>query len=211
MGSPGAVKQSDALHGCMLSAALIEPMAQQQDATASGAAPVECASPWDSLDATGDGLTVDNFLTTRMSQAINLLRRTVTLPYAKAAGLTVSEWRILSLVAHTKTIPFAKLVVQSSSDKALVSRTVRLLEGRGFVRTQTDGNTPRKRVTVFITPEGDVLHARVIPIARQRQAAMIRVMTPEERRGMYHGLRKLIDQCVAEGAPEDDAADGRDP
>jgi DNA-binding MarR family transcriptional regulator len=173
-------------------------------------APDGGASPWDALDASGTGLTVDNFLTTRMSQAISLLRRTVTLPYAKAAGLTVSEWRILSLVSHAQRIAFALLVQQSSSDKALVSRTVRLLESRGFVRTESDGPTPRKRLTVFITPEGDALHARVIDIARQRQAAMVRVMTPAERRGMYHGLTKLIAQCRAEGVAEDDAGDGVD-
>ncbi len=168
------------------------------------------ASPWDGLDAFGTGLTVDNFLTTRMSQAISLLRRTVTLPYAKAAGLTVSEWRILSLVSHAQKIAFALLVQQSSSDKALVSRTVRLLESRGLVRTESDGPTPRKRLTVFITPEGDALHAGVIDIARQRQAAMIRVMTPEERRGMYHGLTKLIGQCRAQGVVDDEGADGVD-
>ena len=183
-------------------------MTKQEKITPSPGPPVSGVSPWDALDATGEDLLVHDFLTTRMSQAINLLRRTVTLPYAKAAGLTVSEWRILSLVAHAQTIPFAALVIQSSSDKALVSRTVRLLEGRGLVRTETDGNTPRKRITVFVTPEGDALHARVIPIARQRQAAMIRVMTPDERRSMYHGLGKLIDQCVADGALQDGMAEG---
>ncbi len=185
-------------------------MTKQEKTPHAHSPPDSNVSPWDTLGANGDGLSVHNFLTTRMSQAINLLRRTVTLPYAKAAGLTVSEWRILSLVSHVKKIAFAKLVVQSSSDKALVSRTVRLLEGRGFVRTETDGNTPRKRITVFITPQGDALHARVIPIARQRQAEMIRVMALEERRGMYHGLGKLIEQCVAEGASDDDVDDGRD-
>ncbi len=185
-------------------------MKNQEEARSPSEAPASDPSPWDTLDASGEGLTVDNFLTTRMSQAINLLRRTVTLPYAREAGLTVSEWRILSLVSHAQKIPFAELVVQSSSDKALVSRTVRLLESRGFVRTETDGNTPRKRITVFITPEGEALHTRVIPVARQRQAAMIRVMTPEERRGMYHGLGKLIDQCVAEGVQENGAGDGHD-
>ena len=203
-----SVEQFDALHGLPARQDARHPMTKQEKITPSPGPPVSGVSPWDALDATGRDLLVHDFLTTRMSQAINLLRRTVTLPYAKAAGLTVSEWRILSLVSHAQTIPFAELVIQSSSDKALVSRTVRLLEGRGFVRTETDGNTPRKRITVFITLEGNALHARVIPIARQRQAALIRVMTPDERRSMYHGLRKLIDQCVADGALQDGMAEG---
>ncbi len=36
------------------------------------------------------------------------------------------------------------------------------------------------------------------------------VMSPEERRGMYHGLTRLIAQCRAEGVTEGDGADGED-
>lgn len=43
-----------------------------------------------------------------------------------------------------------------------------------------------------------MLHTRVVPIARERQAAMIRVMTGDERCGTYHGLGKLIERCLAE-------------
>ncbi|MEO7938542.1 MAG: MarR family winged helix-turn-helix transcriptional regulator [Burkholderiaceae bacterium] len=185
-------------------------MTQKFDEIPTAPTPGLAPSPWDGLDDAGTGLTVDNFLTTRMSQTINLLRRSVTLPYAKEAGLTVSEWRILSLVAHAGQIAFAELVVQSSSDKALVSRTVRLLEQRSLIRTESAGNTPRKRMTVFITAQGDALHVRVIPLARQRQAEMILVMSPDERRGMFHGLRKLTQRCVEAGSTDDDAADGND-
>jgi hypothetical protein len=75
----------------------------------------EDASPWADLDELGSGLTVDHFLTTMVSQVINGLRRTVTLPYAEAFGVTVPEWRLLSLLAHAKSLPFAELVVQSTS------------------------------------------------------------------------------------------------
>ena len=61
---------------------------------------------------------------------MTILRRDLTSAYAGAAGLSVSEWRVLSLVAHAGTLPFGLLVQQSTSDKALVSRTVRLLEER---------------------------------------------------------------------------------
>ena len=159
--------------------------------------------PWAELDEAGNGLTVDNFLTTLMSQTGNALRRTITLPYAEEFGLTVSEWRLLSLLAHAKRLPFAELVLQSTSDKALVSRTLRLLEGRGLVEIQAEGATPRKRLTCLITPAGEALHDQVMPIARQRQAAMIRLLTPEERRVMYRSLRKLHRYCVS--TPADDA------
>lgn len=163
--------------------------------TQQSASSAAAADPWSDLDEEGTGLTVDAFLTTLMSQVGNALRRTITVPYADGAGLTVSEWRLLSLIAHAGELPFSTLVVQSTSDKALVSRTLRLLEERRLVALAAQGSTPRKKILVAITPEGRALHDRVIPIARRNQAAALRVLTPEERRVMYGALHKLHDHC----------------
>ena len=152
--------------------------------------------PWSGLSEAGDGLTVDNFLTTFMSQVVNALKRSITQPYAQQFGLTVPEWRLLSLLAHAKRLPFADLVLQSTSDKALVSRTVRLLEKRGLVEVQAEGNTPRKRLICFISKDGEALHAKVIPLARRSQAEVIRVMTPEERRVVFHALKRVQQSCL---------------
>lgn len=153
--------------------------------------------PWTDLDEEGNGLTVDHFLTTMISQVINGLRRTLTQPYAEAFGVTVPEWRLLSLLAHAKILPFAELVVQSTSDKALVSRTVRRLETQGMVAIHAEGSTPRKKLTCVITPVGQAFHDKVIPVARQRQAAMIRLLTKEEREMTYRALEKLHAHCMA--------------
>jgi DNA-binding MarR family transcriptional regulator len=157
---------------------------------------VEATNPWADLDEEGNGLTVDHFLTTMVSQVINGLRRTVTLPYAQEFGVTVPEWRLLSLLAHAKSLPFAELVKQSTSDKALVSRTVRRLEAQGLVAIHAEGSTPRKKLTCLLTPAGRAFHDKVIPTARQAQAAMIRLLTPEEREVTYRALKKLHAHCM---------------
>ena len=58
-------------------------------------------------------------------------------------------------------LAFSDLVKQSTSDKALVSRTLKLLEGRGLVELQAEGNTPRKKVYCAVTP-------RARPCTRKR-------------------------------------------
>lgn len=169
-------------------------------------------TPWHDLDEAGTHLTVDAFITTLMSQVGNALRRTITLPYADQFGLSVSEWRVLSLVAHAQRVAFSDLVLQSSSDKALVSRTLKLLEGRGLVALEAEGNTPRKKVYCVITPTGQELHAEAIPIARARQAAAIRALPVEERDAMYRALLKLRAYCremEEEGRGEDGNGKGR--
>lgn len=155
--------------------------------------------PWDSLDEAGTGLSVEHFLTTTVSRVGNALRRTITVPYADAFQITVTEWRMLSVLAHAHTLPFARLVTASATDKALVSRTLRLLETRGLVAMSSQGHTPRKKLQCTITPEGQALHDRIIPIARQRQASMLRVLSPQERRVVYQALNKLHQHCLLLG------------
>lgn len=167
--------------------------------------PSSSPTPWTELDAQGNGLTVDAFLTTLMSQVGSALRRTITVPYATQFGLSVSEWRVLSLVAHAGRIAFADLVTQSSSDKALVSRTLKLLEERALIGSQFEGNTPRKKRWCVITPEGDALHRQAIPIARAKQAGALLALPADERDAMYRALLRLRDYCRAnEHAPSRD-------
>ena len=172
-------------------------MEQFAPMSSSSAPPSASFSPWHDLDEAGTGLTVDAFITTLMSQVGNALRRTITLPYAEHFGLSVPEWRLLALLAPAGRMAFSELVTQSTSDKALVSRTLKLLDERGLVALQAEGPTPRKKVYCDITPAGLELHAQAIPIAQQRQAAAIRTLEPAERDAMYQALLKLRAYCAA--------------
>lgn len=157
----------------------------------------EGTTPWTDLDALGTGLTVDVFITTLMSQVGNALRRTVTVRYAEEFGLTVSQWRLLSLVAHARRIAFNELVEQSTSDKALVSRTLKQLEARGLVALEIEGSGPRKKTWCSVSALGEDLHRQALPIARSRQAAAIRLLPPAERAAFFRALLRLRDHLQA--------------
>lgn len=152
--------------------------------------PSDC--PWADLDEAGTGLSVDDFLTTVTSRAANALRRSITVPYADRHGLSVSEWRLLSVLTEAREMSFADLVVASVSDKAMVSRTLRLLQERGWVEVEHQGSNPRwKQIVCRITPAGRALHRKVMPQARRAQAAMIRRMSAQERVVVYRALKML--------------------
>jgi DNA-binding MarR family transcriptional regulator len=162
------------------------------------------ACPWDDVDEAGSGLAVDDFITTVTGLASNALRRHVTLAYAEQFGLSVSEWRMLSVLAEARDLPFSELVQRSATDKGQVSRTLRLMEERGLVALRTEGVIPRKKVLCRITPEGLTLYQQIMPIARRRQAAMIRQLGRQERRALYGALRRLRELCGNQAAhPED--------
>ncbi|MAK55672.1 MAG: MarR family transcriptional regulator, partial [Pusillimonas sp.] len=114
--------------------------------------------PWKEIQEDGRNLTVDQFPSTVIVQLANSLRREVTTKYAEKYGLTVSEWRLLSLLARFAPIPFGELVALSGSDKALVSRTLRSLEQHGFCTVQPEPGGHKKKLVCNITPEGRAKH-----------------------------------------------------
>jgi len=161
--------------------------------------PEAAACPWADLPPDGDALPVHDFLTTLFSHTSNALRRAITLPYAEQFELSVSEWRILSVLAHAGTLPFAELVELAAADKAQVSRALRLLGERGLVEVQAPGVKSRKGLVCLVTERGRALYEEVIPIARRSQAAMILSLSREERSTLYTVLNKLRRQCEAAG------------
>lgn len=158
--------------------------------------------PWDGLTPEGTGLDVHDFLTTQFSYTSNALRRAITLPYAERFDLSVSEWRLLSVLAAAGSLAFPDLVVESAADKAQVSRTLQLMTKRGWVVVETPPSG-RKGMMVHLTPEGQALYERVMPEAQRTQAAMILTLSAHERRTLYEVLRRLRAQCAdAQGREE---------
>lgn len=160
-------------------------------------------SPWDKLATDGRGLEVPDFLTTLVVNTGNALKRHVTLPYAREFGLSMAEWRILSVLAHAREIPFSRLVVAAATDKGQLSRMLRSMQERGLVKTVSEGAGSRKRVTCFVSPQGLKLYNQVMPIARKRQAEMIGHLSLDERRAIYGALRRLQSLC---GPQDEDSA-----
>lgn len=149
--------------------------------------------PWSDLEPGGETLTVHDFLTTRLSALMSALRRQVTIPYAKAFGLSIVEWRVLSLVAHARILPFGELVTQSSSDKAIISRVVRQLEQRGLILTRPETESAKKKIACAITDAGMAIYDQAIKVARRRQADVILMLSSEEREALFSIIDKLRD------------------
>lgn len=147
--------------------------------------------PWSELDADGSSLIVHDFLTKRLSTLISTLRREVTLPYARSADLSIVEWRLLSLAAHSGSLPFGELVAQSTSDKAQVSRTVRLLEQRGLVELRPESEASRKKLVCVVTEAGKRVYDEIIRKARRAQAQTLLILSRDERETLFRALDKL--------------------
>ncbi len=147
------------------------------------------ACPWMELSDNGAKLEVYDFPTTMMTLVGGVLRRSITIPYVEIEGLTLPEWKVLSVLEPGVIMSFAEIEALSSTDKALVSRTLRRLEERGLVMIRDRGNVGRKKLTSMITGKGTESVNRVLDTARQKQAELLRMLGDEERKALYRALQ----------------------
>lgn len=145
--------------------------------------------PWVELSDDGASLEVYDFPTTMMTLVGAVLRRSITVPYIEIEDLTISEWKVLSVLEPGFIMSFAEIEMLSSTDKAVVSRTLRRLEERGLVMIKDRGNVGRKKLTSMITGKGIESVNRVLAMARQKQTELLRMLSAEERKALYRALQ----------------------
>ncbi len=150
----------------------------------------EEACPWRDLQPGGTNLRLEDFLTFILGRLGNAGQRVITARYLEPFDVTVTEWRMLAALAAFAPMSFGKLVEVSSSDKALVSRTLRRLAERGLAVAEQDPANARK-VVCAITEEGRALYRKILPVAQQRQAELLGVLSEDERVALYRILHKL--------------------
>jgi DNA-binding MarR family transcriptional regulator len=157
------------------------------------------ACPWVNLSRNATTLNVEDFLTFRITRLSNALRTGLTKRYLEEFGLSLPEWRLLALIARFAPLRFSEVTARSSMDKGQVSRTLREMSKKGFVKMKAI-RTPGTRaaealaapVMVSITPKGKAVYASVLPVARRRQAEILMTLTESERVALYATLDKLF-------------------
>lgn len=164
--------------------------------------------PWRDLHPSGAGLSVDDFLTTKVVRLGDALRRRLTQTYVASVGVTQTQWRILSVLAEHPQMQMNELVTEAAVDKSLVSRVLRQLETLSLVELKGVPNAPRKGLACKLSPKGLRLYQQTIATARQTQAEMLMRLTAHEREVMYRAIGKLSAACQAGEPAQDEAPEG---
>jgi DNA-binding MarR family transcriptional regulator len=160
--------------------------------------PVKSGStPWRKLAPSGTNLHVEDFLTFRLSRLSNALRTNLTKRYLEEFNLSVPEWRLLALVTRFSPLRFSELTARSSMDKGQVSRTLRTMTKRGYVKARTirssySADALAAPVEVSISAKGRALHRTVLPVARRKQAQLLLTLSEADRNALYSTLDKLF-------------------
>lgn len=149
-------------------------------------------SPWADPGPAGEHLALEDFPTFLFVRLAGAMQRDVTAGYLSDFELNAPQWRVLAALAAYAPIPFSELVKLSMSDKALVSRSVQALAGRGLAQVKADPGHGKKLVC-RITAKGRGLYQRVLPRAQAAQADILHKLEREERIALHAALVKLRD------------------
>lgn len=155
--------------------------------------------PWSNISRSGSNLNIDDFLTFRLTRLSNALRTNLTKRYLEEFDLSIPEWRLLALVTRFSPVRFSELTNRSSMDKGQVSRTLQVMTKRGLIKMKVVKQRGSRSaaalaapVIVSVSPKGKALYKLVLPVARERQADLLRQLSESERLSLYAILDRVF-------------------
>lgn len=141
------------------------------------------------------GEDLREFLTFRLSRLQIKLNKQASSILRTHAGLSLSQWRALSLVATARTaskVTLTELAAVSAVDKGLLSRALNSLCELGLV-TATASALDHRVHDLALTAEGRACFQRMLPVMQARQAALRVALSDEESAVVNSIIDKLTD------------------
>lgn len=156
------------------------------------------ACPWDEDGSLAADLPLEDYPGTMLLRLAQAIQQEISATYARAHGLSVTEWRLLARLHAEGAMQLGELCRALAMDKAYASRILRSLQPQGYLTVSGDPEHGR-RLIVEITPAGRALARRLMPKARASQQQLLQVLDAHERATLYGALRKL-QAAVDDGA-----------
>lgn len=106
------------------------------------------------------------------------------------ADLTLTEWRVLTVLAMAPGSSAAGIVRAVMVDKSVASRTLRQLENAGLTTIEAD-ITDRRQSRLFLTSKGQALYDHMLPIIRKTEEQAWSTLSAGERLVLREMLERL--------------------
>lgn len=122
--------------------------------------------------------------------ALRAIKRAV-LARTRPSGLESRRFWVLVAVLESRAASPHELAARLHVDEPTISRTLRALSTRGFVRVERDPRD-RRRALVRPTAQGVRLGRSILPLAADIRASIVRGIGAPTQRAMREGLHRII-------------------
>ena len=109
--------------------------------------------------------------TTHMFGLLDTLRRSGSIAYRRRFGLSMVEWRIVTQLGAHSPLSLNDLAERIILDRGQLSRTVKVMVGRGLLDSRRRPGGPAIMIT--LSGEGQALYQRLAALAVERNAFLV--------------------------------------
>jgi DNA-binding MarR family transcriptional regulator len=143
-----------------------------------------------------EAFKLEDFLPYRLSVAASSVSRLMARRYSEAYGLSIPEWRVLSMVGRFGTLSPSMVGERTAMDKVKVSRATASLAARGMLNQTQDPNDGRGRL-LRLTRKGVSVYQGLVPMARELEDKLAEGMSRTEWAALLKALDKLGARALA--------------
>jgi DNA-binding MarR family transcriptional regulator len=151
-----------------------------------------------------DEFQLDSYLPYRLAVAAASVNRLMARRLAEAYRLSISEWRVLAVVARAGVLSPSTVGAVASMDKVKVSRAAASLIARGFLKQSQDPHDGRGRL-LRLTRKGHTVHGKLVAEARDMEQQLAQGLTRSEWTALFNTLRRLESHALSLGGGEGEA------
>ncbi len=141
------------------------------------------------IDGEAGGFVLAEFTPYRIVVLGHAVSRALSAAY-RGDDLTISEWRVLAVVAQDAAMAARDVVAMTPMDKMAVSRAVSSLERKGLVERGAAAGD-RRVAALGLTERGRALFDRIAAVAVSYERDLLSVLEPDEARVFDRAMRKL--------------------
>lgn len=134
---------------------------------------------------------VDAYLAALLAQASQLISGEFH-EVVRAQGLAIAEWRVLASLADGRAVSTGRLAQLVVAKQPTVTRQLDRMQLKGYVERISD-DADRRITLVRITPAGQQVVNRLIPLAREHENRVLAPFGLKRAQDLKDALRRIIE------------------
>ncbi|MHB1539866.1 MAG: MarR family winged helix-turn-helix transcriptional regulator [Steroidobacteraceae bacterium] len=130
------------------------------------------------------------FVPFRLNRLADGVSQHLAVIYRKRFGLDIPQWRVMATVGSKHGCTAQYIAASTRMHKSRVSRAIGELEARALIERASSGEDRRQR-QVHLSRSGRRMYSELVPLALEREAALLACLGPERLAGFMVGIETL--------------------
>ena len=137
-----------------------------------------------------DRLILDEFVPFLLSVTSNRVSSRIATAYEALFGLSIPEWRLITVIAEGQATTQAEIGERTRMDKVTVSRAAIALTQRGLLE-RSPNSQDRRSHHLMLSAAGRTLYGEVVPKAKELEAHIFSRFADDEITQFTTMLRRI--------------------